>query len=143
MSRNKILLKTKRRIFIVGCIVCMMFSTVAFAKTYVGNLPTQTVSNNGLTVNGNASYTYGVLKDKLYCYATLGGEDAGDTTMSGPFNGMKMTTNYDSSICKAKVYDSKRSCSSSKDVDTDNTYATVEFYTDGSCRLEIQELWGK
>lgn len=131
MTRKRTLLKTRRLIFIVGCIACMMFSTVTFAKTYVGNLPTQTVSKDGITIRGNASYTYGIFKDKLYCYAVIGGEDAESTTKSGPFNGIIMTTNKTKSKCKAKVYDGKRSCSSSKKVSTKNSNAVVEFWIDG------------
>lgn len=132
MLRKRSLLKTKRMLCIMGCIACMMFGTVSFAKTYTGNLPSVSYTKSGVMVSGNASYLYRVTKDKISCYAAIGGQNYKSTTKSGPFNGMKMVSNKTSETCSAKVYNGKRSASNSKCISTKNTRATVSFYIDGS-----------
>ena len=56
MLRKRSLLKTKRILCVMGCITCMMFSTVSFAKSYVGNVPSLSYTKSGIKVTGNASY---------------------------------------------------------------------------------------
>lgn len=96
MLRKRSLLKTKRILCIMGCIACIMFGTVSFAKTYVGNVP-------------SLSYT-----------------------KSGPFNGVKMKSDFTGTSCDSKVYDGKRSASNSQSISTSNTSATVSYYIEGS-----------
>ena len=134
---KKSLLKIKRRIFILGCIFCMMFSTVAFAKTYVGSVTSQSVSTSGIKITGNASYKYGIYFDKIYCYAAISGQDADSTIKSSPFNGVKVTPNASpSKYISAKVYGtgSYKTASASKNISTKNSNATVEFHIDGNCK---------
>ena len=59
----------------MGCIACIMFGTVSFAKTYVGNVPSLSYTKSGIKVTGNASYLYRVSKDKISSYAAIGGEN--------------------------------------------------------------------
>lgn len=132
MLRKRSLLKTKRMLCIMGCIACMMFGTVSFAKTYTGNVPSLSYTKSGIMVSGNASYLYRVTKDKISSYAAIGGQNYGSTTKSGPYNGVKMVSNKTSDTCNAKVYDGKRSASNSKSISTKNTSATVSYYIDGS-----------
>ena len=137
IKARKNILTAKRHIFIMGCIFCMMFSTVSLAKTYVGNMSTITVSSGDLTIRGNASYKYGVLCDKIYCYATISGKDADSTIKSGPKNGVEMKTDYSGATITARVYgtDAYKAASASKKVSTKNKQATVKFYIDGDCKL--------
>jgi len=142
MFMKKRILKTKRYIFILGCCACMMFSTVSFAQSrYVGNVPTQSAVHAGITVRGNASYLYRVMRDKISCYATLSGRDSDETVFSGPFNGVEMVGNKNGE-CTAKVYGEHRSASESKKISTDNSYAIVKFYADGHKKKEAK-LYGK
>ncbi len=132
MLRKRSLLKTKRILCIMGCIACIMFGTVSFAKTYVGNVPSLSYTKSGIKVTGNASYLYRVSKDKISSYAAIGGENFGHTTKSGPFNGVKMKSDFTGTSCDSKVYDGKRSASNSQSISTSNTSATVSYYIEGS-----------
>lgn len=132
-------LKMKRLFCLAVMALCIL--TPITAKAAVGNLSSTTKSKYGISITGNASYTYRLKKDEIYAYVALGGKNKNDAT-SASLTGLKITPNKKGAAYKLHVYKGKRSNSLSKKIDTKNSYITIDFSI-GNEVVGTYKLYGK
>ncbi len=135
-------MKIKRIVFVMGCIVCVLISSVSMAATITGrwvgsHSGSESSDICALTLTTTAKHQYGLFNDKMSGDTTLSGRDAYAVVSPGvdnqAFTGMQLIPNKTQKAkLNLRVYYSKLSNSGSKSIDTDNTSITAYFIFDGA-----------
>lgn len=119
-------MKKARKILILALALCLLCSTAAFAKTYVGNMSVRIYSSQSDVNTGHvASYLYRLYQDKITASVCVGGRDKSEVNAGSCYT--KLTANKTGATLTAKCgYSGAASGTKKKSIGNKNSSCQVK-----------------